>query len=218
MYCKHCGKKIADDSKFCNYCGANQNAVSNIIDSRKRIDNSRIKKLIIKIIKIFVIVIIVGLVCAVIVQNRSTIEDFLGISNSQQEESETINANDTYKNTVVESKIVATMKVKAGVFRLVNGYYKNTNRKEEILINVYSDGGYFLSDVLDDSPLDFGRFNYVMGARISPIQGYEYEIWCVEKGGNKIVYAFNIDEMEKVKEKTMEEKLDYFKKIYQKQK
>ena len=104
------------------------------------------------------------------------------------------------------------------MFRLVNGYYKNTNRKEEILINVYSDGGYFLSDVLDDSPLDFGRFNYVMGARISPIQGYEYEIWCVEKGGNKIVYAFNIDEMEKVKEKTMEEKLDYFKKIYQKQK
>ena len=46
MYCKHCGKEIADDSKFCNYCGANQNAVSNIIDSRKRIDNSRIKKLI----------------------------------------------------------------------------------------------------------------------------------------------------------------------------
>jgi len=108
MYCKHCGKEIADDSKFCNYCGANQNAVSNIIDSRKRIDNSRIKKL---IIKIFLIVIIVGLVCAVIVQNRSTIEDFLGISNSQQEESETINANDTYKNTIVESKIVATMKV-----------------------------------------------------------------------------------------------------------
>ena len=21
MYCKHCGKEIADDSKFCNYCG-----------------------------------------------------------------------------------------------------------------------------------------------------------------------------------------------------
>ncbi len=218
MYCKHCGKEIADDSKFCNYCGANQKAVSNNIKPRKKIDKNRIKQIILKIIKIFVILYIIVLVCAVITEKRSTIENFFGISNNQQEESETTNANDTYKNTVVESKIVATMKVKAGVFRLVNGYYKNTNRKEEILINVYSDGGYFLSDVLDDSPLDFGRFNYVMGARISPIQGYEYEIWCVEKGGNKIVYAFNIDEMEKVKEKTMEEKLDYFKKIYQKQK
>lgn len=24
MYCKHCGKEIADDSKFCNYCGGGQ--------------------------------------------------------------------------------------------------------------------------------------------------------------------------------------------------
>ena len=24
MYCKHCGKKIADDSKYCNFCGGKQ--------------------------------------------------------------------------------------------------------------------------------------------------------------------------------------------------
>ena len=24
MYCKHCGKEIADDSKFCNHCGGKQ--------------------------------------------------------------------------------------------------------------------------------------------------------------------------------------------------
>lgn len=24
MYCKHCGKEIADDSKFCNHCGKEQ--------------------------------------------------------------------------------------------------------------------------------------------------------------------------------------------------
>ncbi len=24
MYCKHCGKEIADDSKFCNHCGKPQ--------------------------------------------------------------------------------------------------------------------------------------------------------------------------------------------------
>ena len=42
MYCKHCGKEIADDSKFCNYCGANQKAVSNNIKPRKKIDKNRI--------------------------------------------------------------------------------------------------------------------------------------------------------------------------------
>lgn len=24
MYCKHCGKEIEDGSKFCNYCGGEQ--------------------------------------------------------------------------------------------------------------------------------------------------------------------------------------------------
>ena len=82
------------------------------------------------------------------------------------------------------------MKVKAEVFRLVNGYYKDANRKEEILIAVDSNGGYHLS-------YEFNRFTYVMGAKISSIRGYEYEIWCTEKDGNKIVYAFNEDEMQK---------------------
>ena len=39
----------------------------------------------------------------------------------------------------------------------------------------------------------------MMAAQISPIKGYEYEIWCVEKNGNKIVYAFNKDEMQEEK-------------------
>ncbi len=28
MYCKHCGKEIADDSKFCQHCGGKQNILS----------------------------------------------------------------------------------------------------------------------------------------------------------------------------------------------
>ena len=188
MYCKHCGKEIADDSKFCNYCGANQKAVSNNIKPRKKIDKNRIKQIILKIIKIFVILYIIVLVCAVITEKRSTIENFFGISNNQQEESETTNANDTYKNTIVESKIVATMKVKAEVFRIVNNHFKDTYRKEEILIDVDSEGRYFLSGS--------SKFHYAMGARISSIKGYEYEIWCIEKDGNKVVYAFNKEEMQ----------------------
>ena len=26
MYCKHCGKEIADDSKFCQHCGKSQDS------------------------------------------------------------------------------------------------------------------------------------------------------------------------------------------------
>ena len=28
MYCKYCGKRILDNSRYCNYCGANQNGSS----------------------------------------------------------------------------------------------------------------------------------------------------------------------------------------------
>ena len=28
MYCKHCGKVIADDSKFCQHCGGKQTVES----------------------------------------------------------------------------------------------------------------------------------------------------------------------------------------------
>ena len=30
MYCKHCGKEIADDSKFCQYCGEQVNSTSGV--------------------------------------------------------------------------------------------------------------------------------------------------------------------------------------------
>ena len=33
MFCSNCGKEIAEDSKFCQYCGkANINNVENLID------------------------------------------------------------------------------------------------------------------------------------------------------------------------------------------
>ena len=30
MYCRYCGKEIAEGSKFCPYCGANQNVFSQV--------------------------------------------------------------------------------------------------------------------------------------------------------------------------------------------
>ena len=190
MYCKHCGKEIADDSKFCNHCGKPQNKRS--VNFKGFFDKKTIIELAV------LIIVTVSLFLAVDSDIRSDIVTYLGISNNQQEESETTNANDTYKNTIVESKIVATMKVKAEVFRIVNNRFKDTYRKEEILIDVDSEGRYFLS-----SPSMF----YSMGAKISSINGYEYEIWCIEENGNKLVYAFNKEEMKEVKKPSEEEML-----------
>ena len=47
MYCKHCGKEIAGDSKFCNHCGKSQGneETTNIIEPVKRFYTSN-KKLV----------------------------------------------------------------------------------------------------------------------------------------------------------------------------
>ena len=34
MYCKHCGKVIADDSKFCQHCGKSQDNSSNSLSNK----------------------------------------------------------------------------------------------------------------------------------------------------------------------------------------
>ena len=198
MYCKHCGKEISDDSMFCNHCGKPQNKRS--VNFKGFFDKKTIIELAV------LIIVTVSLFLAVDSDLRSDIVTYLGISNNQQEESETTNASDTDKNTVVESKIVATKKVKAEVFRIVNNRFKDTYRKEEILIDVDSEGRYFLS-----SPSMF----YSMGAKISSINGYEYEIWCIEENGNKLVYAFNKEEMKEVKKPSEEEMLNNLMKNYE---
>lgn len=35
MYCKHCGKQIADDSKFCQYCGGKQEELTSSTPSKE---------------------------------------------------------------------------------------------------------------------------------------------------------------------------------------
>ena len=37
MFCKHCGKQIADDSTFCQYCGGNQRTL-NLSTDNEHID------------------------------------------------------------------------------------------------------------------------------------------------------------------------------------
>ena len=56
---------------------------------------------------------------------------------------------------------------------------------------------------------------YSMGAKISSINGYEYEIWCIEENGNKLVYAFNKEEMKEVKKPSEEEMLNNLMKNYE---
>lgn len=191
MYCKHCGKEIADDSKFCQHCGKAQNGkiayFKGILD----------KKTLIELVAI--VIVAVSFFIAVDSNLRSDIAKILRITdNSQVEDSLSIESNYPHTNINVKNETVACMKVKAEVFRLVGDYYKDTFRKEEILIDVDSNGTYHFSAVLDGG-FDFSRFTYTTAAQISPINGYEYEIWCVEKSGVKIVYAFNSDEMKEIK-------------------
>ena len=40
MFCKKCGKWIADDAVFCNFCGANQNEVANIQNTTNEADTN----------------------------------------------------------------------------------------------------------------------------------------------------------------------------------
>ena len=46
MYCKNCGKTIEDNSTFCPYCGANQNAApAGYYDQRKNIRQSELAEI-----------------------------------------------------------------------------------------------------------------------------------------------------------------------------
>ena len=93
------------------------------------------------------------------------------------------------------SKLVESLKVNAEVFRPVNGFYKDAHRKEEILIGIKSDGTReFLF-----SQTNILNIIYAMPVTISPIEGYEYEVWCVEKGGSKKIFAFNECDLKKSK-------------------
>ena len=44
MYCKHCGKEIADDSKFCQHCGGEQDALSDSTQSVESVTDKESSK------------------------------------------------------------------------------------------------------------------------------------------------------------------------------
>lgn len=39
MYCKHCGKQIADESKFCPFCGTDLQDVTRVLKTSDVIEN-----------------------------------------------------------------------------------------------------------------------------------------------------------------------------------
>lgn len=46
MYCKHCGKQIADDSKFCQYCGGKQDDASTPTNQETKPEESKEEKVV----------------------------------------------------------------------------------------------------------------------------------------------------------------------------
>ena len=62
MYCKNCGKEIADDSKHCEYCGADLNAPHTNIVIEDNSGSKIIKYLVIGAIVIALLTIVVYLI------------------------------------------------------------------------------------------------------------------------------------------------------------
>lgn len=46
MYCKHCGKQIADDSKFCQHCGGSQEDTTTTSSTEVKSDSPKQEKVI----------------------------------------------------------------------------------------------------------------------------------------------------------------------------
>ena len=44
MFCKNCGKEIADDSKFCNFCGKEQQTATDISENDRTIGDKQVEK------------------------------------------------------------------------------------------------------------------------------------------------------------------------------
>lgn len=49
MYCKHCGKIIADDSKFCQHCGGSQEDLTTPINQNVQTNSSQKKENVVEI-------------------------------------------------------------------------------------------------------------------------------------------------------------------------
>ena len=46
MYCKHCGKQIADDSKFCQHCGGSQEDTTTTFSTEVKSDSPKQEKVV----------------------------------------------------------------------------------------------------------------------------------------------------------------------------
>ena len=60
MYCKNCGKKIDDDSKFCRFCGEKPDAQENFtnIHNRKKSELGYFSKALLMTVAIIAIVLV----------------------------------------------------------------------------------------------------------------------------------------------------------------
>ncbi len=83
--------------------------------------------------------------------------------------------------------------VHAEVFRIVDNYCKDANRKETISLVVLSNGITILKDMKDD-----WRKNSLARETYSKLSGYEYECTYI-KGNDLKIYAYNERDKKKIK-------------------
>ncbi len=87
--------------------------------------------------------------------------------------------------------------VEAEVFRIVDGYYKDTHRKETITIVVLSDGVTMMKKHFE--PILYGRIS-IGKEKYSKLPNYEYQCFSID-GNDSKVYAYNEDDKKLVKSK-----------------
>ncbi len=102
MYCKHCGKEIADDSKFCRYCGTDLTETDSIVEIN---DNNDIELL-------------TNEVSESIISDNTIIVDESNIANNEKESNNSFDIEAPHKSKIMDALGILSGILLFGLFGL----------------------------------------------------------------------------------------------------
>lgn len=103
MYCKHCGKEIADDSKFCRYCGTDLTETDSIVEIN---DNNDIELL-------------TNEVSESIISDNTIIVDESNIANNEKESNNSFDIEAPHKSKIMDALGILSGILLFGLFGLL---------------------------------------------------------------------------------------------------
>ena len=102
MFCKNCGKEIADDSKFCNFCGKEQQTATDIPENNLSIGDEQVEKMPWGLV-LGGLIVVVFLIFAFVVALNAT--------NSEKNNSSSISAQETTRSARKSDLVVSFKKM-----------------------------------------------------------------------------------------------------------